>query len=222
MRAPTALTAVALAAASAVLLTACGGSGGSDGGSDTIKGAQTAAPSASATTAAATGAPTAVDPSLALPADLKLDFAWTAPADPAQALVLTTTANYLQSLAHGVVTQSFPKSGLRTYSTDQALAYGKSYIKLRVDLKRTLTGTAGFYRPQVTIAANKTSAKVTLCENQGKLYSKEIPTGKVHVNAESVRSYSSYELVLAKFRPGVDLWQAKSIVVKESALQCKP
>ncbi|MDF9815494.1 hypothetical protein [Streptomyces sp. SPB162] len=220
MRAPTALTAAALATATALLLTACGGGGGGSDDGDKIPGVATTAPSAPATTPAATGAPT-IDPALALPADLKLNFDWQAPADHTQALVLSTTANFMQSLVHGVVKQSFAESGLQTYATDKALSYGKSYIKLRVDLKRTLTGTDRYYRPEVQIASNKTSAKVTFCENQAKLFSKEIPTGKVHVNAESVKSYAFYEIVLTKFRPTVDLWQAQSIVVKESAQQCK-
>ncbi|MCM2426324.1 hypothetical protein [Streptomyces sp. RKAG337] len=220
MRAPTALTAAALATASALLLTACGG-GGSDDKSDGIPGVATTASAAPTTTAAATGAPTTIDPSLALPADLKLNFDWATPADHTQAVVLTTTANFMQSLVHGVTQQSYAKSGLATYATDAALAYGKSYVKTRVDLKRTLTGTDHYYRPEITIASNKTSAEVTFCENQAKLFSKEIPTGKVHVNSESARSYAFYDIVLTKFRPNVDLWQARSIVVKESALQCK-
>lgn len=219
MRAPTALTAAALATASALLLTACGG-GGSDGKSDTIEGVPTTA-SAAPTTAAATGAPTTIDPSLALPADLKLNFDWATPADHTQAVVLTATANFMQSLVHGVVKQSVAKSGLANYATNSALVYSKSYVQRHVDAKSTLTGTDHYYRPVIKVAANKASAEVTFCNNQAKLYSKAIPTGKVDITPEDNESYRFYDIVLTKFRSGVDLWQAESIVVKESALQCK-
>ncbi|NEA55220.1 hypothetical protein G3I60_13940 [Streptomyces sp. SID13666] len=220
MRAPTALTAAALATATALLLTACGG-GGSDGTSDTIDGVPTTAPSAAATTAAPTAAPLTIDPSLALPADLKLNFDWPRPSDHTQAVALAATANFMQSLVHGVVKQSVTKSGLANYATDSALVYGKSYVQRHVDAKSTLTGTDHYYRPVIKVAANKTSAEVTFCNNQAKLYSKAIPTGKVAVTPENNESYRFYDIVLIKFRPNVDLWQAASIEVKESALQCK-
>jgi hypothetical protein len=222
MRARTAATTGALAAAAALLLAACGG--GSDG-SDPISTHRTAPatspPTASAPVTPAGGRPLTVDPSLALPADLKLTFDWTLPADRTQAAVLTAGANYMQSLVHGVVRQSTAKSGLRTYAAGQAYTYATQYVQLHVDARKTLTGTDRYYRPVVEVAANKAAAQVTFCENQSKLYSKDVATRKIDVTGENNDSYLSYRLVLALFRPGTDLWQAQSVTVKERALQCE-
>ncbi|MET9220558.1 hypothetical protein ABZX65_17555 [Streptomyces sp. NPDC003300] len=223
MRARSAFPVAALAATAALTLSACGG--GSGGGDSKIS--PTTAPSATATATATSAQPTAtggvltVDPALALPADLKLDFDWRLPADDAEAGVLTASADFMQSMTHGVVEQSVKGGALNTYAEGDAYSYAKQYVQMHIDAKKTVTGTDRFFRPAVKLLAKNSAAEVTFCEDQSKLFSKEIGTGKVHVTGADDRNYVSYQLVLSLFRPGTQLWRAQSITTKERALECK-
>ncbi|WP_329134504.1 hypothetical protein OG552_19130 [Streptomyces sp. NBC_01476] len=222
MRARTVLPAAALAAATALTLSACGGdSGGGD--SKISPAAATTAPPATPTptTPPASGAVLTVDPSLALPADLKLTFDWPLPADHTEAAVLTTSADFMQSMVHGVVRQSVKDGALNTYAQGDAYTYAKQYIQLHINAKKTLTGTDHFFRPTVKLLAKNSAAEVTFCEDQTNLFSKEVATGKAHVTGADDRNYVSYQLVLSLFRPGTQLWRAQSITTKERALECK-
>ena len=220
MRVRTALSAAALATTAALTMTACGG--GSGGGNDKIP----TTPSTSTTTAASpTTAPSGgriiVDPSVKLPADLKLVFDWPAPGAHPQLVALTTTANFMQSMVHGVVKQN-PKDGtLFSFATGDALTFAKAYVQNHVSAKRTLTGTDDFYRPVVKLSGKNTVAEVTFCENDTKLYAKDITTGKVDYTPAGDDSYTSYDIVLAKMPTQAELWQARSVAYKERALQCK-
>lgn len=221
MRGRTAVTAATLATA-AVLLTACGGGGSGDSDKISSPPSTTAAPSSSATaTSTATGAPTKIDPSLALPADLRLNFDWAAPTDHAQAIALATAANFIQSMDHAVVKQSTKDAGLATYSSGKARSFATTFVQDYITHRWTLTGTDHFYRPKVTLGANKTYGEVTFCDNQSKVYGKEIKTGKVLTTPEDDSSYVSYSVVVAKLQLPTEVWQAQSITVKEKALQCK-
>jgi hypothetical protein len=219
---PTALTAAALAATAALTLSACGG--GSGDGDSTISPtppattASTAPPTTAATPA---GEPLTIDPALTLPADLKLNFDWQQPSDHTQAIALVTAANFMQSVIHGVVKQNPKDSGLVTYSAGDARTFGTDYVQQYIDHKWTVTGTDHYYDPKVDVTSSKASAQVTFCENQSKIFSKDIKTGKVFTTPESDSSYVSYAIVVAKLPLPTELWQAESITVKEKALECK-
>ncbi|MCM2421473.1 hypothetical protein [Streptomyces sp. RKAG293] len=219
MRAPTALTAAALATASALLLTACGG-GGSDGKSDGIPGVVTTTATASATPSAS-ATPTATGPDLTLPADLKLEFAWAAPSDHAKAVALADAAHFVQSIAHGVVKRNANDPGLTTYSRDAALAYGKFHVQNHLTHGWTLTGTDRYYRPQIRVAADGQTAEVAFCNDQTKMYGREVKTGKVLYTQPSDKDFSYYSIIMTKLPTSPELWQAKSIDVKGKATQCK-
>ena len=220
MRARTVLSAAALAAAATLTLTACGG--GSGDGNDKISSAPTTATTApTSTTSPPQGKAVAIDPTFKLPTGLTLTFDWTQPADSTKAAALTATANFMQSMAYGVVKQSATKSGLGTYATGGALTYAKQYVQNHVDAKKALTGTDLVYRPVVKVASNKAAAEVTFCEDQAKLYSKEVPTGKVNVTSPSDDDYTSYDIVLVKAQTRTQWWQAQSVNYKERAVECK-
>ncbi|MEE4543182.1 hypothetical protein V2S66_14535 [Streptomyces sp. V4-01] len=223
MRARTAVTTAALAATAALVLTACGGGGGS-GDSDKIASSPTATtPSAAPTTAATPtgGAPLRIDPSLALPADLKVSFDFPAPADRTESVALSASANFMQSMMFAVVKQNASTSGLHTYGSGKAYTYAQQYVQNHIAAKKSLTGTDLFYRPVVKLQSNKSVAEVTFCENQSHLYSKEIRTGKVHTTAPSDEDYTSYDIVLTKAPTQAEWWQAQSVDYKERALECK-
>jgi hypothetical protein len=222
MRARTALSAAALAVTAAFTLSACGGGSGTDGNKiPTTPPAKPSAPTStpSASAASATG-PVTVDPGLKLPAGLRLVFDFTAPTDHTQAVVLTTTANFMQSMVHAVAGQN-PKDGtLYGYATGGALTYAQTYVKNHVALKRTLTGTDHFYRPVVKIVSPGV-AQVAFCENDTKLYSKDLATGKVNYSAGGEDSYTSYAITLSKAPTKTERWQAQSVTYQERAAQCQ-
>jgi len=212
--------ATALAAVAALALSACGSDSGS---SDTIDkgGPTTAAPTSASPTAASTGPPPKVDALLALPADLKVVFDFGTPADHTQAAALTGAADYIQAISHAVVKQNKHDALLNTYATGGALSYAQNYVQQNVQRKLTLSGTDRYYRPKVTVGKGGEAVRITLCNNQAKLYSKEIATGKVHITPADDASYSLFDIVMVKLPTGKELWQANSITVKGKALECE-
>lgn len=228
MRAHRALTACALAvvsAAAAVGTSGCGSSGSDD---DKIATAESSTPAASASasptaSAGKAGAPLRIDPAVAMPADVKVVFDWTMPADTAQNAALTAAANYLQAVDHAVVKQNLKDPPLYAHSANTALAHGKDFVQANISGKLTLSGTDRFYRPafaEGSGGARATSVGITLCEDQSKLYSKEIATGKVRVTGDDPRNYLSYSLVVVKVATAHPFWQVQGLAVTEGAKQC--
>ena len=216
----TPVLATAMAAAAALALSACGSG---SGGSDTIDkgGPSTPATTSASPTAAPTGPPPKIDALLALPADLKVVFDFGTPADHTQAAALTGAADYIQAITHAVVKQNPHDALLSAYAAGGARSYAQNYVQQNVRRKLTLTGTDRYYRPKVTVGKGGEAVEITLCNNQAKLYSKEIPTGKVHITPADDASYSLFDIVMAKFPTGKELWQANSITVKGKALECE-
>jgi hypothetical protein len=216
------VTTAALAATAAITLTACGGGGGTTGGSDKIASSPTvSATAAPTTTAPAAGAPLKIDPSLALPGDLKVTFTWSTPADPVQAAALSAAANYIQAIDHAIVKQNKNDPPLRAFSADDALAYAQSFVQENVADKLTVTGTDSYYQPVLSTESGGSSVDVKLCNDQSKAFSKEVATGKVHVTPVDDRSYVLYDIVMVKLPTARALWQAHAVTVKEKSLQCK-
>lgn len=223
MRATTVLAAT-LAAAAAFTLTACGGSGGSDA----IDGGSSSAPSTSASQTATTAPPTAPpvteDPHLALPKDLKLVFDWPVPSDHAQAAALGNAANFLRSIAHGIVHRNVNEPLVGQYSQvgSGAMKYAQQQIRQAVHGGWTLTGTDRYYHPTVRLGSAGNGATVGFCDFDGKEYGRDVKTHKlVGSTAVNDSSYVYFTIVMAKFPTGHDLWQAVSVDAKEKATQCK-
>lgn len=222
MRVRTALSAAALATTAALTVTACGG--GSGGGNDKIS----AAPSSSATVAASSptaapvsGASLRIDPALTLPSDVKVDFEWASPKNSAQAAALSGAANYIQAIDHAVTKQDKNDPGLAGYATEGALTYAQNFVQENVGAKLTLSGTDRYYRPVITTGTGGESVEIKLCNDQSKLFSKEVGSGKVHVTGASDRNYVLYDIVMVKLPAAQTIWQAHAVTVKEKSLQCK-
>jgi hypothetical protein len=232
MRAQSAVTVLAVTVVAAGVLVACGGGSGS-GDSATISPAATGGTAASTTTAAPTGAPGSqagaplkLDPAVALPKDVKVVFDWTMPEDPAQNAALTAAADYLQSIDHAVVRQTAQDPPLHAHAAGDALAYARDFVQRNIDAKQTLSGTDRFFRP---VFGNGSGAKggstksveIRLCNNQSKIYSKDVVGGKVHVTGENDQSYVLFDILLVQLPVAHPYWQAQGITVKEGSLQCK-
>ncbi|GAA4962063.1 hypothetical protein GCM10023205_27200 [Yinghuangia aomiensis] len=156
-----------------------------------------------------------------MPPDLTVQFEWAVPADPSQAAALTAAADYLQSILHAVVAQNAADPPLSQYATDQALAYARHYVQENVDLKLAMTGHDHYYRPVITTTSG-TVIDVRVCEDQTKVYSKEIETGKVHLTSDSsTRNLVSFDLVMTRLPTPTGMWQARAATVSENAAECK-
>ncbi len=216
--------ALALTAAAALLLTACGGDeGGSD--KDKIAGADEAGAKESASPAAGKSkAPDGVDrPQMTFPSDVDLVFADTHVSDPEQAAALGDAQNFVRAIRYGIVEQDVNDAAYKFYSEfeSQAQVYAKDQIRQRVDKGLTISGKMRFSRTKVTPAENKESAVVSFCADSTKLYSKEVKTKKVHHTEPSLSDFYSWQVLMKPSKNAEGLWRAQKVQVKEKARECR-
>ncbi|MFC8129026.1 hypothetical protein [Streptomyces sp. NPDC057302] len=212
----------ALAAAAALLLTACGSGDDGSKDSDKIAGAdqdsgkpkKSAEPSASAEDGKADG----VD--LTLPKDMDLVFEWDKPQDKDEAAAVDDARHFVQSIYRGVAEQTVKDPAVSTYATDKGLSYARTQIQGRVDAGLTSTGTRRHFQEKVRKSPNGNAAEVTFCVDSSKFYSKEVKSKKVRKGTPGAASYDFFKIVMTKFPGKDDLWRASLVYVTEKADQC--
>ncbi|MET9758667.1 hypothetical protein ABZ016_06370 [Streptomyces sp. NPDC006372] len=211
-------TATAFVAAAALFLTACGGS--DDASSGDIKGAGDASSSPSASASASTD----VDrPDVSVPKDLDLVFDFEKPSDQDSAAALDDAANYIRALTHGITKQDPEDPAFQFYSSGQASQYAHSQIKEYVDGGWTLTGEDRYYQAETSPGDESEKVKtvsVTFCEDQSKVYGKEVKTEKVHRTKESLASYQKFTLLMTSVK-GNPVWRAQQVTVEGKAEACR-
>ncbi|MFC9686058.1 hypothetical protein [Streptomyces sp. NPDC056948] len=212
-------TAAVFGTTAALLLTACGGGGGS---SDDIKGADKGASSPSASASGST--PTDVDrPDVSLPKDLDLVFDFEKPSDQDSAAALEDAANYIRALNHGITKQDPADPAFQFYASGQAAQYANSQIKEYVDGGWTLTGKDRYYQAETNPVDESEKVKtvnVTFCEDQSKVYGKEVKSEKIHRTKESLDSYQKFTLLMASVQ-GKPVWRAQQVTVEGKAEECR-
>ncbi|WP_329336000.1 hypothetical protein OG866_18335 [Streptomyces sp. NBC_00663] len=214
------VTAAAFAMSAALLLSACGG--GDDTSSDDIKGADTGSgrPSASAS---ASASPAADRPDVSLPKDLELVFDFETPSDADNAAALADAANYIRALNHGITEQDPSDPAYQYYSAGDAARYANTQIKEYVKGGWTLTGKDRYYRAETSAAGESKSVKlvrVAFCEDQTKVYGKEVKSGKVLSTEAGPENYLKFSIVMASAKSS-PVWRAQQITVKEKATECE-
>ncbi|MFF0204134.1 hypothetical protein [Streptomyces sp. NPDC005017] len=215
--------AVALATASALLLTACGGEDDKAGDNDKIAGADqesgkpTKSPEPS--DAPAGGKSDGVD--VSLPADMKLVFDWDAPKNADEAAATEDAANFLRAIYRGVDKRTTKDAALTAYSTGEALHYGEVQINEWLKGGWTGTGTRRHYDLTTRSGPNGTSVEVAFCADTGKFYGKDVKTGKVLKSDPSPNDFGHYKIVMVKFPTSDTLWQATKVFVETEAAQCQ-
>lgn len=210
-------SAAAFTAATALLLTGCGGD---DSSPDDIKGAGggTKSPSPSAP-----ASPDVDRPDVSLPEDLRLVFDFDEPSDPDHAAALSDAANYIRALNHGITAQAPDDPAYRFYSGAGAARYAKSQIQEYVDGGWTVTGTDRYYDASTSSSDASEATKtvlVTFCEDQSKAYGKEVKSGKVHQTEESLASYQKFSILMASQKDS-PVWRAQQITVAGKAEECR-
>ncbi|MEU4484098.1 hypothetical protein AB0H94_04250 [Streptomyces purpurascens] len=210
--------AAAFATAAALLLTACGG--GDDSSSDDIKGADSASSSPSASASASAD----VDrPDVSVPDDLDLVFDFEKPSDQESAAALDDAANYIRALNHGITKQDPEDPAFQFYASGQAAQYAHSQIKEYADGGWTLTGKDRYYQAEINPVDESEKVKtvnVTFCEDQSKVYGKEVKSEKIHRTKESLASYQKFTILMT-FVQGKPVWRAQQVTVEGKAEECR-
>lgn len=204
----------ALTAATAILLTACGGSNAGD--SDKIAGTSTTAPTA---TPSASPADAVKRPPTDLPKDLTMVFDWPKTGDATKDAVLNDSMQYLRAVKRASAGNDLRDPAYGFYSRDQALSYAHAQIKANIDGGWAPVGQDHYFRATVD-AFKAGSATLSFCRDQSKVFSKKVTTGKVNRTGVDDSSYLLYNLLLVKDSVSKGVWQTTRITVLKAA-QCK-
>ncbi|WP_339130818.1 hypothetical protein WJM95_18460 [Streptomyces sp. f51] len=194
--------ATAVAATTAVLLTACGG------GSDTPKANDKIAGADQGKTASASPSPTTTDnakrPDITLPGDVKDQFDGWKTGDATKDAILAD-AGRAQTATNDAILKGTPNTpGLAFYYKGKALTSSVQWVQKWLGAGITYTGTTRYYGPKVEIFDSR-SAGVSYCADESKAYNKNRKTEKVDRTPAGKDAYVLYNTRLEKTGQGV--WQ---------------
>lgn len=221
---------VAVAAVSALLVSACGGGdGGEEKGSGKGGGIEGAKDGSSRSPGRDGGSDEAASgdfrtSDIELPKDLKLVFDWEKPGDPEKAAALDGAADYMRALRHGTVQQDPDDPVLRKHTVplESAREYSAKKVQMDVDDGYTLTGTERYYRSQVGEVTEGGLVQVSFCSDQSKFFSKEIETKKVLRTGASPLNFTYFTLVMQRDAKGGKVWKARNFEMQGKAVKkCK-
>ncbi|MEV6756226.1 hypothetical protein [Streptomyces sp. NPDC051214] len=216
---------VSLTAATALLLSGCGGGGDDkDSGKDKIAGAdEGGAKKSTSPSASKSDVPGIERPMMQLPSDVSLVFDEVNVSQPEQAAAASDAQSFVRAIRYGITEQDVDSAAYKFYSEykSPAQAYAKDQIKQRVDRGLTISGEMRFSRTKVTPAVNKKTSVVSFCSDSTKLYSKEVKTKKVHHTKPSVNDYYSWQVLMTPSKNAKGLWRAQKVQVQEKAEECR-
>ncbi|MFC8332483.1 hypothetical protein [Streptomyces olivaceus] len=216
-RRPTLLAALALTAATALTLSACGSDDDNSGDNDKIAGADTSSePSTSPSESA-----TAVGdrPKIEVPTDVTYKFGWDKTGDPVKDAVLHDAEQRIRAVDMAIAEQNPLHGAYRFYSEGEAAAGSENYIQEFVDHKARTTGLTRYYGESVSIKGDGT-ASLTYCEDQSKSFNKFLDTGKIDVTTATKDSYVIYAGTLRKNSKGV--WVTERLNSERGSSKCQP
>jgi hypothetical protein len=210
--------AAALAATTALLLTACGSGDDSSKDNDKIAGADTgdtktsASPSTSATDSAQR-------PKATLPSDVTNVFESWKTGDATKDAVLADASRRIDALDYAITQGDADESVLGFYYKGDALVGASQWVKEFVDAKKSMTGETRYFKPSVDVYA-KGKATLTYCSFEGKAYVKDKKTGKADKTPVTNKSYLLYSTRLEKSDKGV--WQTAVLNSERGNTTCTP
>ncbi|MBJ6615317.1 hypothetical protein [Streptomyces sp. I4(2020)] len=198
------ITAAALTATTALLLTGCGG----DESPDDIKGAESGSPSPSAS-APATAAPGAKRPEITLPSSFRLAFQdWKSDKSEEQA-VLNDGKEELRSGYAAIIDNDLDSEALVFYHTTSGLSQAQQWIKTYTDKNLTVIGDLPVYDPEVVLGSGGGNAVLNYCTDESKASTKNLKTGEVQGNPPGTAPEVFYSVSMTKNEQGV--WQTVSV-----------
>lgn len=198
----------------ALLLTACGDSGGDD--PDKIVGADqdpTEQPSKPG------GAEPAVDaPEFDFPADLKVEVDADTTGDETKDAVLRDHGYAVRATMLALAKLDPELPVLSDYVTGDAFINSADNVESFKADGRTVTGATHFYDREVELR-NKGLASVTYCEDQRKAFNKDVDSGEVDRTEPSDESFVRYTALMEKTEEGV--WQMTFDQSERGAAECQ-
>lgn len=209
--------AVALAASTALLLTACGG-GGPDS-SDKVHSSAVGTPDAPTTSASSTRSAEPGAPKFDLPPDVRIEFAGFDAGGAKDKDVMRDAGYAITALLEAEATVHAEETpNFKRYWTGAPGATYADTIIARGRQGKVITGTYRYYSPRVT--ANAQGAQVvSYCEDQRKAYAKDARTGKVTVTTPSLSDFRSWSLVMSRNSTGG--WQVANYTWHQGARNCQ-
>ncbi|MGY1497917.1 hypothetical protein ACW4TU_15185 [Streptomyces sp. QTS52] len=213
--------AAAYAATAALLLTACGGSGGESASTDKGKAAGSATggeTSASPTASTSASAVSADRPKIELPPDLTYTFEWPKTGDTDKDAVLSDSEQFIKAVDMAIAEQDPLHKAYLYYSEGEAAAGSEKFIQWFVDNKDRITGTKRYFDAKVNINSDGTAGLV-YCEDQSKAYDQSLTTGKTNVTAASKDSYVLYSSRLRVSEHGI--WITETLTSQRGSSVCQ-
>lgn len=210
--------AVAFAATTALLLTACGGGGDSPKGNDKIAGADSRDPATSAPPSASS-AGTAQHPKITLPSDVTNVFENWKTGDATKDAVLADASRRIDALDYAITTGNADDPVLGFYYKSDALVGASQWVKEFTDAKKSMTGDTRYFKPRVNVY-KKDKATLSYCSFEGKAFVKDRKTGKADKTPVTSKSYLLYVTRLEKSDKGV--WQTAVLNSERGNSSCMP
>ncbi|MFJ4783373.1 hypothetical protein [Streptomyces sp. NPDC088794] len=209
-------TAVALAAATSLLLTACGGGDDSSRANDKIAGVDAGRRSAS-TPPSAVRRDNAERPKITLPEGVKDDFEGWKTGDTTKDAILSDAGQARLALDYAGAQGNTKEPAMSFYWKGDALAEAVHWVKWFVDNNSTYVGTVRYYDANVTVSSESSAAAV-YCSDESKAYNKDKTTGKVDITAATSKAYVLHNTHLEKDGKGV--WRTAGIVSQRGHKSC--
>jgi hypothetical protein len=217
-RRPTLLAAIALTAAAALSLSACGSDDSSkDKNTDKIEGADTGSKPPAAPTQSTSDS--AGRPKITFPSDASNVFEDQKTGDATKDAVLADSALSVNSVDEAIFKASTGTKALGFYNTNKALSSSITYVRGYIDDNDTWVGVTRYFDRKVTLSGNN-QAYVTYCSDESKSYIKNKKTKKVDRSPATANSYVMYHTKLTKNAEGV--WQTTDIVSDRGDKACQP
>ncbi|MFD9462600.1 hypothetical protein [Streptomyces sp. NPDC060027] len=195
--------AAAFAAATALLLTACGSGGDSPKDNDKIAGADNGGASKPASPSTSS-ADSADRPDITLPSDVKDEFEGWKTGDTKKDAILADAGRAQTATNDAIIKGTSNTPGMTFYYKGKALTSSAQWVQKWLDAGITYTGTTRYFSPKVEIFDNK-SAGVSYCADETKAYNKNRKTKKVDRTPAGNDAYVLYNTRLEKNGQGV--WQ---------------
>ncbi|MFJ3748195.1 hypothetical protein ACIPV8_29555 [Streptomyces albidoflavus] len=211
----------ALATATTLLLTACGGE--SPKADEKIPGAGESSAEASASPSEKESGADAIDrPEMKFPGDMKVVLDWSQPSGADQAAALHDAGEYMAAVNFGIDKQDPEDSAYKFYVVplSSAHTFAKDMIKKHVDAGLTGTGSLRFSNGKVKVSDSGNSASVTFCRDESKYFNKEVKSGKVQKTGVDENSYYAFTLIMERAKTPKGLWRAKDIAGERGASEC--
>ncbi|MFF3640550.1 hypothetical protein [Streptomyces sp. NPDC002564] len=215
MNRPLRLATAALTASAALLLTSCG-SDDKPKDDDKIAGAEQGDEKSTPPSEPAKAA--ADRPEIELPSDVSFDFQWPKTGDKTKDAVLADRQQAIQTVDMAIADQEPASKAMRFYHEGDAAAGAQKYIQAYVKAQARTTGAYRYYA--ATVTAEGSSAGLTYCEDQGKVFDKYLKKDKVDKSPATKNSYVLYAAKLRKNDAGV--WVTTELNATRGSDTCQP